>query len=504
MEKFDVCVIGCGPAGFAAAMRCLDFGKKVCIIEGNEVGGAGIINGALTSKTMWELSRDYANACSVDRGFRAAGLVVDYDQVRRTVFQAAKEKQYQILSQIETFSPSQSNHGSLTLVRGWAKFKDKKTVVVEQDKKSREIQAGHFVITIGSQPRALPGIEIDQERIIDSEGVLNLKAFPNRMIVIGAGIVGCEFATVFSNFRQTEVHLLDRAPRIIPFEDQDVSDFVSKNMEENGVVIHHSANLRAINKRKDHLEVVIDYKDGHSKVIEVDLAFLSIGRVPSLKKLNLKAIGVKPNDRGILKVDDICRVSDNIFAAGDITGNAALVNVAEMEGRFAAKGIHNEIRYPLNYKNMSTIMFFSPEIAAVGMNEKEAREQKIPYRVAYYSNALVNRTISMRNTRGFVKILVRDDGSDQILGMRAAGPQASSSIMTIALVMDNNETINSIMKTVHPHPSITEGIQDCLRVLMNKSIFKPKAFPEYIRVRAWDCPGAGRSFFFFPKLFLGF
>ena len=141
---------------------------------------------------------------------------------------------------------------------------------------------------------------------------------------------------------------------------------------------------------------------------------------------------------------------------------------------------------------MSTIMFFAPEVAAVGLNEQQCQEKKLPYRVAFYSNALLNRAIAMRYTTGFVKILISEDGQNRILGMRAAGPQASSTIMVIAHLMDQDKGVEEIMKSIHPHPSITEGIQECLRLLGNKSVYKPLVFPDLMRIRTWT-PERGYS-----------
>jgi dihydrolipoamide dehydrogenase len=418
--------------------------------------------------------------------------MVDYEAVRDTVIQAAKEKQYQILSQIESLSPERfKGPGSLTLKRGFARFQDTHSIEVSLHGGHCEIiEAENFVIATGSKPRDFRGIAIDNERVLNSDGILSLREFPKRLIVIGAGIIGCEYASIFAMYGQTKVHLLDRQDRIIPFEDPDISGFVSDNLKRRGVTIHHNAILRAIHKRPEFLEVVIDYEDGRSQVIEVDVALVSVGRTPNLALLGLDRIGIVPNDRGGLTTDDHCRVRDNIYAIGDVSLHAALVNIAEMEGRYAVKAMYEKIRYPLRYHNMSTIMFFSPEVAAVGLNEQQCQKKGTPYRVGYYSNALVNRAIAMRNTDGFVKILISDDGEDKILGMRAAGPQASSTIMVIAHLMDQEKALDEIMKSVHPHPSITEGIQECLRLLLKKSIYKPEIFPDSMRVRRW-CPDTG-------------
>ncbi|MCK5111005.1 MAG: NAD(P)/FAD-dependent oxidoreductase [Arcobacteraceae bacterium] len=484
---FDVCVIGCGPAGFSAAMRSYDFGNHVCIVEGNQIGGAGIMDGALTSKTMWELSSNYAVAKRTDRGYIASRLTVDYTKVRDTVFEAAMDKRYQMLSQIETFSKKENSTKSITLIKGWAKFnKDKSVIVAQHDGTFVKITANNFIIATGSHPRKHPTLPIDGKKIITSDHILNMKKFPKRILIIGAGIVGCEFATIFANFGKTKVHLLDSQPRVIPFEDDDVSDYVDKRLSTIGVNIHHQASLREVRDEKTHLDVVLDYKDGHTKVIVVDTILVSIGRVPTVKKLGLENIGVDINERGTLNVDSNCKVSDNIYAVGDISGNVALVNIAEMEGRFAAKAIESKIGFPLRYRNISTIMFFNPEIATIGLNEKECQEQKIAYKVVFYKHSLISRAIAMRETDGFFKLIVTNEENPKVLGMRAAGLQAAASIMYIATVMDHKHNLKEILKTVHPHPSMTEGIQECLRTLVGKPILKPEAFPNHIKFKVWN------------------
>ncbi|MGR3220079.1 MAG: dihydrolipoyl dehydrogenase family protein, partial [Candidatus Anammoxibacter sp.] len=449
MRSFDVCVIGCGPGGFAAAMRCIDFGMNVCIVEANHIGGSGVMHGAMTSKTMWELSKDYATANRVDRGYRASSIKVEYSEVRKTVLKAAKEKQYQMLSQIETFSPGKSDNGSVILIQGYARFKDMNHVIIEKrDGDLETIKADYFIIASGSRPTHIPGIEVDQQVIIDSEGILNLKEFPERMLIVGGGVVGCEFATVFSNFGQTEVHILDKAERILPFEDDDVSSFIAKNFEDNGVTIHHEAMLRTIEKHGDHLDVIIDFRDGHTRVIEVDVALISIGRSNNVTGFGLEKLGIEKSKFNSLFVNAACNCTKNIYAAGDITGHAALVSIAEMEGRYAARAIAGKLQHPINYANMATIMFFKPEIAAVGLNEKKCKELKIPYKVAYYSNQLVSRAIAMRAYDGFVKILINKEG--EFLGMRAAGPHAAANTLSFAQLMDQNKTFKDAMRTVHP------------------------------------------------------
>lgn len=492
MIKFDLAVIGSGPGGFAATMRAVDFGKNVCLIEAGHTGGTGIMNGPLTSKTMWELSVDYSIAAAVDRGYRASGLQVDYNLVKKTVIAAAKTKQYQMLSQIESFSDKNNDSqttGTITYKRGFAKFLNRTTLQIDGENGIEIIEAEYIIVATGSRPRELPELPVDQKLIFDSDGLLNLDRFPERMMILGSGIIGCEFATIFSNFKQTEVHLLDRMHRVIPFEDDDVSDFVSNNLEKNGVIIHHTATLRTVKKEKDHLEIVLDYDDGHSQVVEVDILLVSIGRDANTLGLGLENVDIKPNVKGYLHINEECAIgkisNSNIFAAGDVTGQKALYGVAEEQGRFIVEAIFGQATYRLDYSYMPTLMFFKPELASVGANEKVLREKKIPYKAVYYSNELVNRAIAMRSTNGFVKIIVSNDGSEKILGMRAAGPQASAFIVSIAYLINSDIRLREVLQSIHPHPSVTEGIQECIRIFYDQSIYKPKAFPSQIRITEW-------------------
>jgi len=487
-DVFDLCIVGCGPAGFAAAMRALDLGRHVCVIEGGEIGGAGIMWGALASKTMWELAKDFAIASKTDRGYRTSGLTVDYCSLRATVIQACKEKQYQMLSQIETYSPARfAGPGSITLLRGWGRLVSKDQVEIRCDGgQCQRISAKYFLIATGSKPRDFPQITVDQQHILNSDGILNLQSFPERMVIIGAGIIGCEYATIFSNFGQTRVTLVDHAKRVIPYEDEDISDFVQENLVRNGVRVIHSAKLRDIHQRTSHLEVVLDFEDTHSEVIEADAVLISIGRTFDLSGLGLHHLGIEIDRPGLLQSDDNCCVSGNVYAAGDVTHHPALVNIAEMEARHAVMHMFGKIGAPMNYENMSTVMFFYPPVAAVGLNEKGCRRQNIPFRVGYYANLLCNRAIAMRATQGFVKIIVAEDEPRRILGMRAAGPEVSSTIMSIAHFMDQGKGIRDVLKSIYPHPTITENIQECLRMLLNESVYKPHAFPEYLKIRKWN------------------
>ena len=497
MSDFDVCVIGAGPAGFAAAMRCYDFGKKVLIVDKGPLGGTGVHNGALSSKTLWELSKDYRKTLVRDRGFIAHQVTLDFGEVMNCVDQALDEKVGQLRYQLQELScPRQDNPGCLTHLHGAARFLDPKRIVIEGGPHGdRIVSATSFIIATGSKPRTTADWPIDGRRVMTSDHVSGFKRFPRSLVVVGAGVVGCEFATIFANFGQTKVYLVDRAERILPFEDEDISRVCSRNLEKKGVTIHHRAGLVSLEVEGDEVVYTIEHHTGGRETIRVDHALISIGRVPNTDGLDLDKAGVKMGPRGHILDEDTRTSAPHIHAVGDVTQDMALVSVGEMEGRLAAEQICADSTEKLSFENISSIYFLDPIVAGCGMSEQEAQKRRIPYRVAVYGYELVNRAIAMRATSGFVKLLVTDDDTMQILGMRALGVHASTTIAEVSLVMRHGRSVRDIAELLHPHPAITEGVQDCVRMLLGSSIYKPQVFKNALRLSrvTYDDEGSAQT-----------
>ena len=486
MRDFDVCVIGAGPAGYAATIRAWDYGKKVCLIERNLIGGAGIHNGALVSKTMWELSQDYRTAQRRDRGYSSENIEVDFRQVAHCVEAAATEKQNQLERQLKALAkPTGVHPGSITLLQGSAHFVDSQTLFVDGAEPGDEhhVRAENIVIATGSRPRTLENIKVDGRHIMTSDHIMRLRAFPESLVIVGAGVIGCEFATIFSNYGKTKVYLIDRADRILPFEDHDIANLCAKRLEAKGVTIHHKASLVSMEVVNGMVEYTLCYPSGAKETIRVEKALVSVGRVPNTKGLQLENTGVKMTSRGHIEDNDTRTSAEHIFAVGDVTLDIALVSIGEIEGRHCVEHMYSEESIePLSYKNVSSIMFLDPEVAAVGYNEQQAQKERIPYKVAVYGCSLVNRAIAMRNTVGFIKLLVSNDSEMKLLGMRALGPHASTSIEAVSLMINRGRSIHDLSELLHPHPSLTEALQDCVRMLMNKSVMKPHVFPSELRL----------------------
>jgi dihydrolipoamide dehydrogenase len=478
IEKFDLIVIGGGPSGYAAAMRGIDYGKKVCLIERDRVGGAGLYNGALSSKTLWELAQKTKTINDTLNLAERRSFSYTWKEIKQQLDEAIFERKFQYSCHIKLLQ-TETEKTNFTFLRGSAKFKDKHNIEVTTSDETIIIWGENTIIATGSRPRSIDTMLVDEETILTSNGIEHIEDFPESLVIVGAGVIGCEYATIFSNFGQTKVHLIDRADHILPFEDKDISDLVSDNFKKNGVVLHQNAKLESLKKVGQEVEYVLSYPDGKTETIRVEKALLSIGRQPNIENLGLENAGVSMSSRGIHIGDNDTQTNiSNIYAVGDVTGRIALVNMGEIEARHAVEKIYSSKTERLSYDNVCTIMFLQPEVAAVGLNEQQCIDQNLPIKVVKLDYSIIARAIAMRKTQGFFKILVTNDEEMKILGMRAVGEHASSTIQAVGLLIKMNVGIEIISELVHPHPSIVEGIQECVRMLLKKSIFKSSVFSD--------------------------
>lgn len=482
MEKFDLVVIGAGPSGYAAAMRALDFKKKVLLIERNRVGGAGVTNGALSSKTWWELSREAASFRKSLKRYNIQAPSISYKEIQAEVRRAVTERktlleEHMHLLQDSTYSKL------LTFKTGTARLISQHEVEIVNGAHKEVVKTDYIILATGSRPRYLPELPIDEKIVMTSEGIENMEDFPESMVIVGAGVIGCEYATIFSGFGKTKVHLIDKGDRILPFEDEDVVRVIERNMENSGVLIHRNSRLVRMEIKNGRVEYELEYTDGGKEIFNVEKALVAVGRTPNYEELwDENRVDIHISKRGIEDNDTQTNVS-NIYAVGDITADISLVNVGELEGRYAVEKIFGKPERKLVYENISTIMFLNPEVAGVGLNETQAREKGIDYKVVTLDYSCIPRAIAKRNTQGFIKLLVTNDAHMKILGMKVVGNHASSAIQAVALLISMDKGIEELAECVHPHPSITEGIQECVRMLLGKSMFKPSALTGKLSCR---------------------
>lgn len=486
MEHYDLCVIGGGPAGYAAAMRAIDLGKRTLLVERDRIGGTGIYNGALASKTLWEIAQRVSSTNALMRIRGREPFRLSWDEVGKTVNEAVFERKYLYACHMQMLANSKEGTMLFKHERGTGRFVARDIVRIDRPGFSTDIRADHVIIATGSRPRTVADIPVDEQHIFTSDGIFSIEELPKSIVIIGAGVIGCEFATIFSNLGGTRVHLIDRADRILPFEDPDISELVARNLERNGVTIHRSAKLDRIAVEDGQVRYDLSYADGRKETVRVEKALLSVGRCPNVEGLGLELAGVETDPAtGTIRVNDTSTSRPNVHVVGDATASNMLVNLGEMEGRHAVERIWAGKSDVLSYDNVSTIMFLDPEVAGVGLNEQECRKRGTPYRMARIDYSCIARAIAMRSTKGFFKVIVTNDDDMRVLGMRAVGEHASSAIEAVALMIRLGTPIRELAELVHPHPSITEGVQECARMLLGRSIFKPGVFEDRMQCYTW-------------------
>jgi dihydrolipoamide dehydrogenase len=478
VEKFDLIVIGGGPSGYAAAMRAIDYGKRVCLIEKNKVGGAGVYNGALSSKTLWEIANRVNSINDMIVPMGRAPFELAWGDVKKTLAEAIFERKFQYSCHIKLLQ-TETMKRLLSYERGTGTMVSKNEISIHYEGEEKRVWGEHIILASGSRPRKVDNINVDEQSILTSNGIDQIDDYPSSLVIVGAGVIGCEYATIFSNFGKTKVYIIDRQERILPFEDDDISKLVAENLIKKGVTIHSNSKLERMETIDGEVEYELSYPDGKREIIRVEKALLSIGRIPNVEGLGLENAGVKMSQRGVHIGDDDTRTNiPNIYAVGDVSGRIALVNMGEIEARHAVEKMFGGKKDRLNYDNICTIMFLNPEVAAVGLNEQQCIEQNIPVKVVKLDFSLISRAIAMRKTQGFFKIIVTNDKAMRILGMRAVGEHASTAIQAVGLLIKLNMPIEVLSELIHPHPSIVEGIQECVRMLLNKSIFKSSVFKD--------------------------
>ncbi|MDH5381733.1 MAG: NAD(P)/FAD-dependent oxidoreductase, partial [Cyclobacteriaceae bacterium] len=360
MEKYDLIVIGAGPSGYAAAMRSVDFKKKTLLIERKEIGGAGVTNGALSSKTWWEIARQIRQMNNSLEHYHIERPKLNFQEIRQMVMESVSGKRQLLHEHMDHLSETNGQYLSYRV--GDAQLLDKNKVEIQNGVGNVVVYGDYIILATGSRPRKLPEIPIDDKTILTSDSIESMDDFPKSMVIIGAGVIGCEYATIFSGFGLTKVHLIDKGDHILPFEDSDVVHVIESNMEKNGVLVHRNSQLKRIEIINGEVEYELVYDDGRTETFHVEKALVAVGRVPNYEKLWKSDLPIELTPRGIKDMETQTSVS-NIYAVGDITCDIALVNVGELEGRYAVERMFGKPKRRLVYENISTIMFLHPEVA---------------------------------------------------------------------------------------------------------------------------------------------
>lgn len=455
MSKYDVAVIGSGPGGYVAAIRCAQLGMKTAIIEKySTLGGTCLNVGCIPSKALLDSSHHYHDAV---KHFEEHGIEIPGEV--KVNLEKMMERKSSVVSQTCDGVKFLMDKNKIDVFEGVGSFKDKTHINIEKtDGETETIEAAKTIIATGSKPANLPFIELDKERIITSTEALKLKEIPKHMIVIGGGVIGLELGQVYRRLG-AEVTVVEFLDRIIPTMDSALSKELQKVLKKQGVKFHTSTKVKSVERKGD--EIIIKADDKKDKEVEFkgDYCLVSVGRKPFTDGLNADAAGVKVTDKGMIEVNEHLQTNvDNIYAIGDVVRGAMLAHKAEEEGTFVAETIAGQKPH-IDYNLIPGVVYTWPEVAAVGKTEEELKEEGIKYKEGKFPMRALGRSRASGDTDGFVKILA-DEKTDEVLGVHMIGARTADLIAEAVTAMEYRSSAEDIARMSHAHPTYAEAVKE--------------------------------------------
>ncbi|WP_339227558.1 dihydrolipoyl dehydrogenase [Oceanobacillus sp. FSL K6-2867] len=457
--EVDTLVVGAGPGGYVAAIRAAQLGQKVTIVDKGTLGGVCLNVGCIPSKALIQAGHLAETAQgSEEIGIKTEGVTIDFSKVQEWKGSVVKK----LTSGVEGLLKG----NKVDIVNGEAYFVDKNTAKVMDEKSSQTYKFKHCIVATGSSPIEIPTFKFSN-RVLDSTGALNLKEVPKKLIVIGAGYVGSELGSAYANFG-TEVTFLEGAKDILSGFEKQMTQLVKKRLKNKGATIVTEAMAKGVEESADGVKVTYEAK-GKEETIEADYVLVTVGRRPNTSEIGLEQAGIELDEKGLVKIDKQCRTSvDNIFAIGDIVAGPPLAHKASYEGKIAAEVIAGE-KSEIDYLGVPAVAFTDPELATVGMTEKEAKDAGYDVKVGKFPFAANGRALSLNNSDGFLKLISRkEDGL--VIGGQIAGPNASDMISEIGLAIEAGMTVEDIALTIHAHPTLGEITMEAAEVALGTPI----------------------------------
>ncbi len=442
-NKFDVVVIGGGPGGYPAAIRAAQNGKTVALVEAKDLGGVCLNRGCIPSKTLIAGAETLQRVKEAEE-FGIATGPISFD------FSKMAERKDRIVAGIRKGLEGLIAANQITIMRGFGKFISPREIKVI-GKDNAVLLTDKTIIATGSEPRNIPAFAFDYERIHDSTSLLELKKLPKSIVIIGGGVIGCEFASLYAAFG-IEVIILELMPRLIPMEDKSVSNALTKAFQKKGVKIHVNVQVTGIDRTADG--VTVRLAQGQS--FSAEIALVSIGRVLNTNGIGLDKAGVIVRDNGSIPVNDQMETNvPGIYAVGDIASKWWLAHVATHQGLVAAS---NAVGKParMHYNSVPSVIYTHPEIAMVGLTLDDAITQGFQAVVGAFPFQALGKSQAAYQTEGFAQIVL-DKRTGQILGAQVVGHEASTLVAEMALAIANELTIECIVNTIHAHPTIAEA-----------------------------------------------
>lgn len=454
MNTYDITIIGSGPGGYVAAIRCAQLGMKTAIIEKySTLGGTCLNVGCIPSKALLDSSEHYHNAV---HNFTEHGI--DIKGIKANIDQMVKRKN-DVVSQTCAGVKFLMDKNKVDIYEGLGSFVDKNTVKVKHnDGKESILSSKNVIIATGSKPNFFPGMEPDKKRIITSTEALNMQEIPKKMLVIGGGVIGLELGSVFARLGSA-IEVIEFAPTIIPTMDGALGKELTKVLKKEGFKFNFEHRVQKVeNKGKSVLLTALNKKN-EEVTFEADYCLVAVGRKAYTEGLNLEAAGLTVNQRGQIDVNDHLQTSvPHIYALGDVVRGAMLAHKAEEEGVFVAEHVAGQKPH-INYNLIPGVVYTWPEVAAVGKTEEELKSAGVNYKVGSFPIKALGRARASMDTQGLIKVLA-DAETDEVLGVHMIAPRAADLIMEAVVAMEYRASAEDIARICHPHPTYSEGMKE--------------------------------------------
>jgi dihydrolipoamide dehydrogenase len=457
-SKYDLVVIGAGPGGYPAAIRAAQRGAKVGVVEKEKVGGTCLNWGCIPTKTLLASAEMVALAREAEEfGVKIGSVEPDWS--------AIMERKQRVTDTLVNGILGLLKANKIQLIAGTASLTPDKKVLVKGADGDSTLEAGSIIVATGSDPAELPTFDFSRPAVMTSTDALALPAVPKSLIIVGSGVIGSEFACIFSTMG-TQIVMIELMDRMLPTEDNRVSKQMKSTFRKEGIDIRTDTTVeKVLAYRDDGIKVELSSGD----VLEADKLLVSIGRRFNSGGLGLEELGVELDERGRILVNEKMETNvGGIYAIGDVVGGIMLAHVATFEGLVAAENATGG-RSTMDYSVVPACIFTTPEIGSVGLNTDKAAEQGIEVNVSRFSFGALGKALAMGEDRGFVQLVI-DAKTDKVLGAQIMGPHASDLIHEVAVAMRLGATAEDIATTIHAHPSLPEAIMEAAEAAHGKAI----------------------------------
>lgn len=454
MNAFDVTVIGSGPGGYVAAIRCAQLGFRTAIIEKeNTLGGTCLNVGCIPSKALLDSSEHFHNAV---HNFKTHGIDIESPKVNFT--QMIQRKREVVEANVKGIDYLM-NKNKIEVFKGIGSFKDANHLILtKEDGSTAEIESKYTIIATGSYSSELPFAKTDKERIITSTEALELKEIPKHLVVIGGGVIGLELGSVYLRLG-SEVTIVEFMDRIIPGMDAALSKELTKVLKKQGMKFHTSTKVTEVKNKGTGVTVKAENKKGDELVLEGDYVLVSVGRSPYTQGLGLENAGIETDERGRIKTNEHLQTNvSNVYAIGDVVAGAMLAHKAEEEGVLVAEQLAGQKPH-IDYNLIPGVVYTWPEVAAVGKTEEQLKEAGVKYKVGSFPFRALGRARASMDLDGFAKILA-DESTDEILGIHIIGARAADLIAEAVVAMEYRASAEDISRMSHAHPTFAEAIKE--------------------------------------------